>query len=402
MGNVLYLVHRMPYPPDKGDKVRSYHLLKHLQRRHRVFLGTFIDDPQDEAHLPALRALCPDLHVERLSPAWAKVRSLPAMLCEKPLSVRFYRSQRMRDWVASVVRDHRPEAAVVFSGAMAQFAMPHIAQVPMLLDLVDVDSVKWAQYAQARRGPMAWLYQRESRCLLAFEREAVANSEHAFLVTDKEAALFRSLAPESQHKVQALCNGVDASVFAPEPHSPSPFASTDRPIVFTGAMDYWPNVDGVIWFAREVLPQVRQRWPHATFHVVGRNPTPEVRALQGPGVTVTGTVPDVRPYLQHAHAVVAPLRVARGIQNKILEAMAMAQPVITVHGCAQAISATPAQGLWVADSPEEWSQAIDRSLSSPQAHVQAGLNARRFVVEHFSWQAHLSGLDALWPQGVRP
>jgi polysaccharide biosynthesis protein PslH len=400
MGNVLYLVHRMPYPPDKGDKVRSYHLLKHLQQRHRVFLGTFIDDPQDEAHLPALRALCPDLHVERLSPMWGKVRSLTAMLSDEALSVRFYRSQRMHDWVASVVRDHHPEAAVVFSGAMAQFATPHVAQVPMLLDLVDVDSVKWAQYAQARRGLMAWLYQRESRCLLAFEREAVAHSEHAFLVTDKEASLFHSLAPESQHKVKALCNGVDASVFSPEPDRPSPFASPEQPIVFTGAMDYWPNVDGVIWFVKEVLPLVRQRWPQATFHVVGRNPTPDVCALQGPGVNVTGTVPDVRPYLQHAHAVVAPLRVARGIQNKILEAMAMAQPVITVPGCAQAISATSEQGVWVADSPQEWTVSIDRVLSSPKVRAEAGLNARRFVIEHFSWEAHLSGLDACWPHGA--
>jgi glycosyltransferase involved in cell wall biosynthesis len=175
------------------------------------------------------------------------------------------------------------------------------------------------------------------------------------------------------------------------------------PIVFTGAMDYWPNIDGVTWFAQDMLPAVRARWPQARFYIVGRSPSAAVRALAGPDVVVTGTVPDVRPYLQHAAAVVAPLRVARGIQNKILEAMAMAQPVITVNACADAIGADASQGLLRADTPAEFVHVLQALLSAPPTRRLLGDRARQYVLRGFSWQAHLAGLDRfLVPQTHTP
>ena len=395
MANLLYLVHRLPYPPNKGDKVRSYHLLRHLLQKHRVFLGTFIDDPDDEQHLPTLKAMCPDLHVERIAPRQARLMSATGLLRGEALTLAYYRNAGMRRWVEQVAQAHELQASVVFSGAMAQYAQPLAPAVPMLVDFVDVDSAKWTQYAPAHRWPMSAIYRREGQRLLAYEREVAAQARRSFFVTPNETALFLSHAPEAQGRVQSLSNGVDADFFAPDPARTNPFAANEQAIVFTGAMDYWPNIDGVSWFVSDMLSRLRAHWPRARFYIVGRSPSPQVQALASQHVVVTGTVPDVRPYLQHAAAVVAPLRVARGIQNKILEAMAMEQAVITVPSCAEAIGASSAQGLLRADDADGFLQALQQLLDAPPAQAAAlGREARRFVLQGFSWQAHLSGIDA--------
>ncbi|QHE85916.1 TIGR03087 family PEP-CTERM/XrtA system glycosyltransferase [Hydrogenophaga sp. BPS33] len=394
MANLLYLVHRLPYPPNKGDKVRSYHLLRHLLQKHRVFLGTFIDDPDDAQHLPVLKAMCPDLHVERIQPRTAKLLSATGLLRGEALSLTYYRNAGMRRWVEQVGRAHTLQASVVFSSAMAQYAQPLAPQVPMLVDFVDVDSAKWTQYAPAHRWPMSAVYRREGERLLAYEREVAQQARRSFFVTPNETALFVSQAPEAEGRVQPLSNGVDADFFAPDPARENPFAPGERAVVFTGAMDYWPNIDGVSWFVADMLPRLRAHWPNARFYIVGRSPSPQVQALAGEHVVVTGTVPDVRPYLQHAAAVVAPLRVARGIQNKILEAMAMEQAVITVPSCADAIGATAEQGLLRADDADGFLQALQALLDAPERAAERGREARRFVLQQFSWQAHLSGIDA--------
>lgn len=394
MANILYLVHRLPYPPNKGDKVRSFHLLRHLLQRHRVFLGTFIDDPEDEQHLGVLKALCPDLHVQTLDPRSARVKSLRGLLSGEALTQTYYRSADMQRWVQAIAARHPLQASVVFSSSMAQYAEPLLPEVPMLVDFVDMDSAKWTQYAPAHRWPLSWLYRREGTRLLAYERSVAAQSRRAFFVTPQETELFLSRAPECRENVQSLSNGVDADYFAPLAVRPKPFSVAEQAIVFTGAMDYWPNVDAVRWFVAEMLPRLLVHWPRVRFHIVGRNPTPEVQALASDRVVVTGTVPDVRPYLQHAAAVVAPLRVARGLQNKILEAMAMEQAVVTVNSCAEAIGATPEQGLLRADTPDGYLGALQQLLDHPRAMRCVRREARRFVMQRFSWQAHLSGIDA--------
>jgi sugar transferase (PEP-CTERM/EpsH1 system associated) len=401
MANILYLVHRLPYPPNKGDKVRSYHLLRHLLQNHRVFLGTFIDDPDDEQHLPTLRALCPDLHVQRLQPRQAKIKSLSGLLSGEALTLGYYRNAGMQRWVDQVAAAHPLQASVVFSSSMAQYAQPLAPQVPMLVDFVDVDSAKWTQYAPEHRWPLSWLYRREGSRLLAYEREVASQAQRSFFVTPNETALFVSQAPECAGSVQALSNGVDADFFAPDPRRANPFGPHEQAVVFTGAMDYWPNVDGVSWFVADMLPRLLVYWPRVRFYIVGRSPSPQVLALASERVVVTGTVPDVRPYLQHAAAVVAPLRVARGLQNKILEAMAMEQAVITVNACADAIGATAADGLLRADTPDKCLDALQPLLDLPEQARALGRAARRFVLAGFSWQAHLSGIDACLGTGVR-
>ncbi|KXB31392.1 sugar transferase [Dechloromonas denitrificans] len=392
MANILYLVHRLPYPPNKGDKVRSYNLLKHLLKQHRVFLGTFIDDPEDESHIATLRNMCADLHAAKLNPRMAKIRSLNGLLAGEPLTLRYYRDAALQNWVDTTCRLNKIDATVVFSSAMAQY-IEDKRRMPVLIDFVDVDSAKWTQYAPKHRWPMSWLYRREGQQLLAYERLIAAQAVRSFFVTDAEVALFKRLAPECGVRTETMCNGVDADYFSPSSERASPYATGETPIVFTGAMDYWPNVDAVSWFANEVFPALRQRRPDVRFYIVGRSPTPEVQALASEHIVVTGTVPDVRPYLQHAGIVVAPLRIARGIQNKILEAMAMARPVVATTDCAAAVDAVKGTELLVASNASEFIDTIDSQLASPMAGNAIGEAARARVVEHCSWDAHMNRID---------
>jgi sugar transferase (PEP-CTERM/EpsH1 system associated) len=392
MANLLYLVHRLPYPPNKGDKVRSFHLLQHLAARHRVYLGTFVDDPEDESHLPQLSQWCAEVHAVRLHPRRARLASLAGLATGQALTLRYYHDTGLHRWVDGLLARQRIDAAVVFSSSMAPYAQSRNG-LPMLVDFVDVDSAKWTQYAGNHAWPLSWLYAREGRRLLAFESEVACHAQRAFFVTDKECALFASLAPACAAHVEALGNGVDAAYFAHQDGLASPFARDEIPLVFTGAMDYWPNVDAVVWFANEVLPRLRHSWPALRLHVVGRSPTPAVQALAGDAVSVSGTVPDVRPYLQHARVVVAPLRLARGIQNKILEAMAMGRPVVAAQSCVDAIDAEAGAELQGAQDADDYVREVDRLLRDAARAAAMGAAARECVLRAYSWTARLSGLD---------
>jgi sugar transferase (PEP-CTERM/EpsH1 system associated) len=209
--------------------------------------------------------------------------------------------------------------------------------------------------------------------------------------------MFTQKAPECRVRVQAMGNGVDADYFSADDTRSSPFPSDELPVVFTGAMDYLPNVDAATWFASEVLPALLQRWPAVRFYIVGRNPSAAVLALASDRVVVTGTVDDVRPYLQHAATVVAPLRIARGIQNKILEAMAMGKAVIASATCAAAVDAVAEQELLTATSPEEYLAAIGQVLEAPETATAMGRAARQRVVERYTWEAHMKAIDPYLP-----
>ena len=396
MANILYLVHRLPYPPNKGDKVRSYHLLKHLLRHHRVYLGTFIDDPEDDPHIATLRSLCTDLHVSRLNPRRAKIRSLKALLTGEALTLRYYRDAPLKNWVERTCRRRQIDVAVIFSSAMAQY-VEHMPRLTTVIDFVDVDSAKWTQYAPRHRWPLSWVYRREGRLLLEYERRMAARAARSFFVTEKEASLFCSQAPECAVRVEAMGNGVDADYFSSDTHCTSPYAAAEVPVVFTGAMDYWPNIDAVKWFTAEVLPKLLQDRPQICFYIVGRSPSAEVQVLASESIVVTGTVPDVRPYLQHAAVVVAPLRIARGIQNKILEAMSMSRPVVASTECAAAVDAVFGQELLTASTPEDYVAAISQILDSPETAATVGKAARQRVSDSYSWDAHMTRIDRYLP-----
>lgn len=301
-------------------------------------------------------------------------------------------------WVKESAARVRLDMALIFSSSMIQYAPPDL---PTLIDFVDVDSAKWTAYGAIRHWPLSWIYQREGRLLLDFERSSAAKAQRSFFATASEAGLFSRAAPEIADRVDWFGNGVDIDRFAMTSSRSSPFGDSEIPIVFTGAMDYWPNIDGVRWFATDILPRIRQFEPRAKFYIVGRSPNSEVLALRSAHVKVTGTVPDVRPYLQHARVVVAPLRVARGIQNKILEAMAMGQPVVTVRACAAAIGAGADDGLPAFDDAEDFAEAVLSLIVQPERLSTLRQRAREFMRNHFDWSAQLAKLDQFLPPDQR-
>ena len=388
MQDLLLLIHRIPYPPNKGDKIRSYNLLKHLARDYRVHLATFVDDADDWQHVPTVEAMCASSHFAALNPMLARVRSLGALLKNRSLSLDYYQDAGLQRWVDQTVAAHAIKRVLVFSSAMAQYA-DNYPDARRVIDFCDVDSDKWRQYADKKSWPMSWLYRHEARQLLRYERQVASQYDASLFVSGPEADLFRQLAPESTARIGHFSNGVDTDYFSPEHALATPYAPGERALVFTGAMDYWPNVDAVQWFCDEVFPLLRRQDPALRFYIVGSRPAPQVQALgQAAGVTVTGTVPDVRPYIRHARVAVAPLRIARGIQNKVLEAMAMATPVVVSPQALEGIAAEPGRDLLLAADAQGFADAVTQLLA--RGDDTMGLAARARVEHHYSWPSNLA------------
>ena len=397
MRDLLFLTHRIPYPPNKGDKIRAWHMLDYLRRHFRVHLGCFIDDPQDRQHVAMLQALCASCCCVDQSPRAARLRSLRGLLSGEALSLPYYRDAELANWVAHTLRQHPIATALAFSGPMAQYLPARSRGNPLhrVLDLVDVDSEKWLDYATTQPWPLAALYRREARRLLAFEQSSADQLDAVTLVSSAEADLFRRRAPGAAHKIGHFNNGVDSDYFAPQPGVATPYPERQTVLVFTGAMDYWPNVEAVRWFAWRVLPSLRLQCPALHFYIVGARPTDRVRALQAlPGVHVTGGVPDIRPYLQHALAAVAPLRIARGVQNKVLEAMAMEKTVVASPQALEGLSAVAGFELLRADDGAAFIRQLSDLLANP-ASPAIGSAARQRVLLDYSWRRNLRGLGGL-------
>lgn len=386
---ILFLAHRIPYPPDRGDKIRSWHLLEHLGRLGRVHLACFADDAADAAHLPALRermgGSLGEAHVEIRTTGKA-VAGARALLEGKPVSLTLFESAPMRRFVADMLA--RPSVGTVFafSGQMAQFVPERLSQ-RFVMDFGDMDSAKFASYGE-QGGPLAAIHRREAVKLFAFERSVAGRADISLFVSGAEAALFRDRVALDKADIRALQNGVDLHYYDPDAR----FERLDRSgglIVFTGQMDYAPNVDAVTWFADEVLPLV----PEARFAIVGRKPPDKVVRLGARDrVEVTGEVADVRSWLAAADVVVAPLRIARGIQNKVLEAMAMARPVVASPAAFEGIEAEPGRDLIVADSAAAQAEAIRTLLADRPAAEALGKAARRRMSDAYRWEKRLEPL----------
>jgi len=388
---ILFLTHRIPYPPDKGDKIRSWAWLKHLASRFRVHLACFVDEPEDFAHTEFLSRLCETSAFVRLNPARAKLKSVSAFLSGDPLSFRYFNSREMRTAVEAA-RARPLVMEFAYSSAMAQFIEKPVAGRKRIVDFCDADSEKWRQYAEESPFPLARIYAREARLLAKAETRFANWADASFAVTAEEAALFNNR-PDIKRPVSVLNNGVDTDRF--EPSTGEPQANFASDAVFTGAMDYHANVEGVLHFLRAVWPHVRARRPDARFAIVGANPVAKITAFNGKsGVVVTGRVDDVRPWLAGAKLAVAPLRVARGVQNKVLEAMAMAKPVVASPEAMTGINA-PAHSALVASNPDAMAAAILSLIDDKDKRISVGLAARRFVERQFSWRASFDRLDEM-------
>jgi sugar transferase (PEP-CTERM/EpsH1 system associated) len=396
MGDVLFLAHRMPYPPDRGDRIRAFNVLKYLSGRNRVHLISFVDEQRD---MPRKSGLTP--FTASRSVMW-RSKSRPKALMEalaqrRPGSLTAFDNRDMRAAIEDILARRSIDTIYVFSSQMAQY-LPSRPRQRVIMDFCDMDSAKFETYAKSARGPMRWLMQREANLLFQFEKQVAARVDASLFVSQAEADLFRERTGATN--VQVIENGIDTVFFDPDARFKQVEIS-GRLIVFTGQMDYRPNIEAVSWFATSILPHVQVRFPDARFAIVGRNPTDAVKALgKIDGVVVVGEVPDVRGWLAAASCVVAPLKLARGIQNKVLEAMAMGRPVVASTPAAEGIDHQ--NTILTGRSVGEIADAVVTILSDAKSAAAMGRRARTQVQERYGWAARLEPLGALLKEPKAP
>jgi sugar transferase (PEP-CTERM/EpsH1 system associated) len=392
MAKILFLVHRVPFPPNKGDKIRAFHILEHLAGRHDVWLGASADDAGDMQHLPMAKARYKGACFGRTTARGRVANMALAGIAGEPMSVARFRHDALEAWINTVLCDVKPDLVYVCSSALAQYVVGRLpARARLVVDFVDADAEKWRAYAANTTRPARWIYAREFDSLVRYERRVLKAADAGILVSETERRLQAGFVPEGASKLHVISNGVDTDYFRP---SGEPYDARCR-IVFTGTMDYLPNIDAVQWFAREVLPDVRQACPDAVFQIVGARPAAAVVALDRlPGIEVTGAVPDVRPFLLSADVVVAPLRIARGIQNKVLEGMAAGRPVIATPQALDGIDAVAGRDVLVGADRQGFVTATVDVLCG-RAPIDLGARARDYVLGQHQWHKQLATLDEL-------
>ncbi|WP_068089225.1 TIGR03087 family PEP-CTERM/XrtA system glycosyltransferase [Novosphingobium rosa] len=393
---ILFLAHRLPFPPDRGDKIHSHHVLKALAALAPVHVACFADDAGDWAHEDELAA-CAKTYGLRPRKKPLPLAGLEALAKGQPISLTAFHDKALADYVHATLASGQIGTIFVFSGQMGQY-VPAGFKGKVILDLVDVDSAKFDAYGREGKGPMRWVHAREGRLLAAEEARLAARANATLLVSQNEAALLKSRLPAgSPAKVGVLSNGIDCDFFSPDGAPDAALAAQPGPkLIFTGQMDYAPNIAAVTRAAQQLMPAILAEHPEASFHIVGRAPTPAVQALHGVnGTQVHGAVPDMRPFLAAADVALVPLEIARGVQNKVLEAMAMALPCVLSPGAATGIEARDGTDYIIARSDQALIEATLNLLGNPESAKAMGQSARAHVLAHTSWQAAMAPLAAL-------
>jgi len=385
---ILVLTHRLPYAPNRGDRLRAYHMLQGLKNRAEVELVSLVHDDQEASHAEEVRQFVARVHTIRVPKLRNYARSAMTLLGETPLTHGLLDAPNMTDVLEQVCRHHRPDVVFAYCSGMARFALQApLDTIPLVLDFVDIDSQKWRDMAAAGRPPLSWIYAREAATLGAFEARAANRAVASLVVNAREAAIARELAPGAN--VRVLNNGIETARL----HPPADPANSAR-VVFCGVMNYTPNDDGMRWFVRHVWPAVLAKRPDATLAIVGSDPTAALKTLCGshPSIEITGRVPDVREWLWGSAVAVAPLHVARGVQNKALEAIAAGLPIVITEAVAGGLPDAAANACSVANTPHQFADHVLALLALSPAERRARANSSD--LSHLTW-SHT--LEPLWP-----
>ena len=383
---IFYICRRVPFPPDRGDKIAAFNAIRHLAARHEVHVFCLGDGVQDLANISGLQAYAKSVSAAPVDEFTIKLRALAALVTGQPLSVAALNESKLHDAIQKKFTELRPDLIIVYSCNMAQFA-EHFPNVPRIMHFGDLDSLKWPQYAERSSIPLNWIYAIEARRLLGYERHIAQIFSHALVHTEIEKHDFERLIPGIP--VAVVGNGVDLDYFRSAGEAKKPAS-----MVFTGVMDYRPNIDAVVWFCDEILPIVQANIPVANFTICGSRPAPAVRRLaKRRGVRVTGWVADARPYLDRAEIFVAPLRMARGVQNKLLEALAMGLPCVASTAARSGTAVADGQGILATDEPREFARHVIDLLGDSDGRAEMARRARAAAVANYRWEVQLACLD---------
>lgn len=390
---ILVLCHRFPFPPDGGAKIRPFHMIRHLGAQHEVTVASLVRDEEEAAAAPGIAEYCSRFHFERIGSWRARFRMVGNLLTRTPSSMGYFHSPALHRWVRAELGKTKYDLIIAHCSSMAPY-VAHVVGTPKVLDFTDMDSQKWLTYVPFQPFPLSVGYRLEGNKLARAEARYARLFDLSTVATAEEQSDLDRLAPGVA--TGWFPNGVDSDYFRPlgEPYDPDN-------IVFLGRMNYYPNRECMLRFAAEVMPLLEARRPTTTLTIVGANPPADIRALgDRRNITVTGTVPDVRPYVARAALSVAPLEIARGTQNKILEALAAGVPVVSSRNAAKGTDTVPGEHLLVADTPQEYCDAVLDLLGDPGRRETLAKAGRERMLTHHSWDVAMRKLDGLIEKAV--
>lgn len=394
--NILFLAHRIPFPPNKGDKIRSFNMIRHLSQTHHVYLGTILDEKPDAEYLKKLKVYCKDIFADYFH---KKTNLLLNVFEKKPFSVANFYSAALQNYVDRILRSKKIDVIICFSSSMAEYVFRNplfkqnkLNHIKLIMDYIDLDSDKWLQYSRFTQFPLNLIYSEEQRRLFEYEKKINQTFHNSIFVSHREADLFKRIFPQAKN-VSVIPNGVDTDFFQARPKSPG----THPPnLLFTGVMDYFANYDGVKWFCKQIFGKIKKEFPQVRFYIVGMRPLLRVKRLARiDGVHVTGYVEDIREYYWNADVCVIPLRIAKGLQNKLLEAMATGNAVVATSNAWNGIICKEDEDILLADSASRFSEQVIRLLNNKTRRQQIAQNAVRTIQEFYSWDKNLKELDRL-------
>jgi polysaccharide biosynthesis protein PslH len=394
---ILFLTHRLPYPPDKGERIRAFHELRYLAARHDVDLFCFADSAECADHQQYLRGICRSVYVEVLQRPVRLLQGVGNFLVGRPLSFGYFHSRKFDNKVQEALRSRNYDVIFIYCSSMAS-SVPQPAPAPIVVDFVDADSQKFRQYA-SRSGLLSrWLYAREAHAVAVAEQSLGQRAALAFATTQHDARELGGSGVTS-FPVAVMANGVQVPDI-PDVQDQTELRELKPFALFLGTMNYPPNFDAAVYFARDIFPLVRKTNPELKFVIVGRDPNRQVRELAKiPGVMVTGAVPDASLYFRNADVSVAPFRISQGFHNKIAESLAVGIPVVTTSRAMAGVGLGERDGLFVADTTQEFADTVIRLLKDPA--LRQGLRQRApSVAQRLSWDVRLSKMEQLIVQAL--
>ena len=393
---ILFLAHRIPYPPNKGDKIRSFNELKYLSEKNTIYLGTILEEKSERQYIPFLEPYCKEIYTVCFN---KKINLIKRFLTENPFTVSNFYDNSLQSYVDKIIAEKDIDFIICFSSSMAEYVFRNplfkagkLSKIKLIIDYIDLDSDKWLQYSKYTKFPLRQIYLEEKKRLFAYEIKINQAFDYSIFVSERETKIFKKLYPKARNII-VIPNGIDFEYFTP-PKKKLP--NRQPSLVFTGVMDYFANIDGVKWFCKNILPKIKVQIPDIRFYIVGMKPTKAVRKLSKlEGVIVTGFIDDIRQYYWMADVCVIPLRIARGLQNKLLEAMATGNAVVATSNAKNGIVCRENLDLLIADDEEGFCQCVISILQDAEKKGKLGMNAEINIRKNYSWQHNLSKFDSL-------
>jgi hypothetical protein len=385
---ILYLCHRFPFPPARGGKIRPFNMIKHLSRRHEVVVASLVRSPEEAEAGRGLSQHCSEFMMGQVTAPAAWARMIAHLPTPQPSSMGYFYSPDLARRIKQRMKRERFDFIFVHCSSVAPY-VSKVPGIPKMLDFGDMDSQKWLEYSRFKPFFLSLGYWLEGRKMEVAEKALARRFDLCTCTTKAELETLRRF--QVPTPTDWFPNGVDTDFFKPSDAAYDPDA-----ISFVGRMDYFPNQQAMLFFSNEVFPLIREARPAATLTIIGAEPFAEIRRLAArDGITVTGTVPDVRDYVRRSAVSVAPLSIARGTQNKIIECMAMGVPVVTSPEAVGGVDAVPGEHLWVARSPREYASKLLTLMTDPAARQRLALAARARVETHHSWANSMAKLDQI-------